>query len=77
MLWLSAHSALAFFCLVSVCYLSSDVLVWALSFVLAMLVAQSRVETGVHTLREVLIGGAVALAVGGGLYGVLAMRGGG
>jgi len=73
----SAHSALAFFCFVSVCYLSADVLVWSLSFVLALLVAQSRVETGVHTLREVLIGGAVALAVGGGLYGVLSMRGGG
>jgi diacylglycerol kinase (ATP) len=73
----SAHSALAFFCFVSVCYLSGDVLVWSLSFVLALLVAQSRVETGVHTLREVLIGGAVALAVGGGLYGVLSMRGGG
>lgn len=73
----SAHSALAFFCFVSVCYLSTDVLVWSLSFVLALLVAQSRVETGVHTLREVLIGGAVALVVGGGLYGVLAMRGGG
>jgi len=73
----SAHTAVAFFCFVSVCFWTSDVLVWVMALVPAILVAQSRVETGAHSVREVLIGAIVALVVGGGLYGILAMRGGG
>jgi len=69
----SAHSALAFFAFVTICFLTPDIIVRALGFVLAMLVAQSRVDAGIHTLREVIIGIVVALAVGGGLYGLLAM----
>ena len=49
----------------------------ALGFVLALLVAQSRVDAGIHTVREVIIGVLVALLVGTGLYGFLAMRAGG
>lgn len=73
----SAHSALAFFCFISVCYLTGDVIVWGLSLVLALLVAQSRVEAGIHSRREVLIGAAVAVVVGLALYGTLSMRVGG
>ncbi|UCC67238.1 MAG: diacylglycerol kinase [Armatimonadota bacterium] len=71
----SAHSALAFFCFVSVWFLApDDIIIRALAFVLAVLVAQSRVESGIHSLREVLIGVVVALVVGIGLYGAFAMR---
>jgi len=74
----SAHSALAFFCFVSVWFLAPhDIIVRGLAFVLAVLVAQSRVEAGIHNLREVLIGVAVALIVGIGLYWALALRAGG
>lgn len=73
----SAHSALAFFCFVSVCYLTTNAVVWALALVLALLVAQSRVDAGIHTRREVVIGAVVALVVGVALYGTLAMRMGG
>jgi diacylglycerol kinase (ATP) len=73
----SAHAAVAFFCFISVCFLTTDVLIWVMALVPAVLVAQSRVETGAHSVREVLIGVVVALVVGGGLYGFLAMRGGG
>jgi len=73
----SAHSALAFFAFVSICFLTPDIIVRALGLVLALLVAQSRVDAGIHTLREVIIGVVVALLVGGGLYGFLAMRAGG
>jgi len=73
----SAHSALAFFAFVSICFLTPDIIVRALGLVLALLVAQSRVDAGIHTLREVIIGLVVALLVGGGLYGFLAMRAGG
>ena len=73
----SAHSALAFFCFVSVWFLAPhDIIVRGLAFVLAVLVAQSRVEAGIHNLREVLIGVGVALIVGIGLYWALAMRAG-
>ena len=73
----SAHSALAFFCFVSIWYVTDDIVVRGLAFVLAVLVAQSRVEAGIHTVREVLIGTLVALVVGTGLYTLLAMRLGG
>ena len=73
----SAHSALGFFCFVSVWFLTQDILVTGLALVLAVLVAQSRIQAGIHTVREVLIGVAVALLVGVGIYSVLAMRGGG
>lgn len=74
--WMSAHTALAFFCFISVCYLTQDPVICALSFVLAVLVAQSRVDAGIHTLRDVLIGAAVAVIVGATLYSLLAMRAG-
>lgn len=74
--WMSAHTALAFFCFISVCYLTQDVVIWVLSLVLALLVAQSRVDAGIHSLRDVLVGAVVALVVGGTLYGLLAMRAG-
>ena len=73
---ISAHSALAFFCFVSVCFLTTDIVIWALALVPAVLVAQSRVEAGIHNVREVLIGAAVALLAGWLLYGLLPMRGG-
>jgi diacylglycerol kinase (ATP) len=72
----SAHSALAFFLFVSVAYLTKDVVSSAMAFLLAVMVAQSRVEAGIHRAREVLIGAGVALVVGVALYAVLAMRGG-
>jgi diacylglycerol kinase (ATP) len=70
----SAHSALAFFCFISICFLTPDFVVWALGLALALLVAQSRVDAGIHTVREVVIGVVVALVVGVGLYGLLAMQ---
>jgi len=70
----SAHSALAFFCFISVVYISNQPLAWGLAFVLAVLVAESRVEAGIHNVREVLIGAAVALTIGS-LYVALAIRG--
>ena len=73
----SAHSALASFCFVSVWFLTPDIVVRGLAFVLALLVAQSRVEAGIHTVREVLIGVVVALVIGIGMYGLLSVRLGG
>jgi len=72
----SAHSALAFFCFVSIWFLTPNILERVLAFILAVLVAQSRVDAGIHTVREVLIGAIVALVTGFALYGALVMRAG-
>ncbi len=72
----SAHSALAFFCFISICFLTRDIIVSSLAFALAFLVAQSRLDAGIHTLREVAIGIVVALVVGSGLYWLLWMKAG-
>jgi len=72
----SAHSALAFFCFVSIWFITPDMVARLLALVLAFLVAQSRVDAGIHTVREVLIGAVVALVVGFTLYSALVMRSG-
>ena len=71
---MSAHSALAFFCFVTIWFLTPDTLERALALILAVLVAQSRVDAGIHTVKEVLIGAVVALVTGFALYGALVMR---
>jgi diacylglycerol kinase (ATP) len=72
----SAHSALAFFCFVTIWFLTPDFVARSLAFIMAVLVAQSRVDAGIHTVREVLIGALVALVIGFSLYGALVMRAG-
>ncbi len=60
----SGHSAVAFFFAAAISVSSNyNVIVTTLAFVLAILVAQSRVEGRIHTLREVLWGAAVALTL--------------
>lgn len=70
----SAHSALAFFCFISVWFLTIDPVTRVLAFVLAVLVAQSRVDAGIHSVREVLIGMVVSLVLGTLFYGLIGMR---
>ncbi|MGH3008287.1 MAG: diacylglycerol kinase [Gaiellaceae bacterium] len=58
----SGHAALAFAGWVAVTYLVGDLhrfVVSSLTLVMALLVAQTRVESGVHSLLEVFYGGAV------------------
>jgi diacylglycerol kinase (ATP) len=60
----SGHSAVAFFFAAAIAVSSNyNYIITSLSFVLAILVAQSRVEGRIHTLREVLWGAAVALTL--------------
>ncbi len=60
----SGHSAVAFFFAAAIAVSANyDYIVSTLAFVLAILVAQSRVEGRIHTLREVLWGAAVALTL--------------
>jgi diacylglycerol kinase (ATP) len=58
----SGHAALAFAGWVAVTYLIGDphrFIVSSLTLIMALLVAQTRVESGIHSLLEVTYGGAV------------------
>lgn len=52
----SGHTAIAFFLCTSVFFLAHNPLIGFIALLLALLVAQSRVEAGIHTVREVLWG---------------------
>lgn len=59
----SGHAALAFVAACFIFVLSSSPLVGTLGFILALMVAQSRVEGGIHTVVEVVYGTAVGAVV--------------
>jgi diacylglycerol kinase (ATP) len=59
----SGHSALAFSVWVSVTYTTANLFASFLSFILALIIAQSRVTTKVHKAWEVVIGGLIGASV--------------
>lgn len=59
----SGHSAIGFFLATTIIFLSPRVSVGIMAFILAVLIAQSRVEGGIHTLREVITGAVLATGV--------------
>jgi diacylglycerol kinase (ATP) len=60
---ISGHSALAAYLFTAITYKTGNTLIIAMSLSLAFLVAQSRLEGGIHTLRELLFGAFLGLAV--------------
>lgn len=60
----SGHSALAFFLATSIAFFTASYWAAALAFGLAALISQSRVEGGIHSTGEVVLGGAVGALVG-------------
>ena len=44
-------------------FMTSDVRILVLGFFMAALVAQSRVKSGIHSIREVLLGGLLGFSV--------------
>lgn len=59
----SGHSAAAFSVATSIFFISDNVYVTILAFFMAFMVAQSRVKTGVHTIKEVIAGAALGLVI--------------
>ncbi|MDO5037086.1 MAG: diacylglycerol kinase [Tissierellia bacterium] len=59
----SGHAALAFCLATSAAFISMNGIVAIISFTLALLVAESRVEGGIHELKEAVLGGILGLAV--------------
>ena len=59
----SGHSAIAFAAFGILVFVTSDVRILVLGFFMAALVAQSRVKSGIHSIREVLVGGLLGFSV--------------
>jgi len=59
----SGHTAIAFFLCTMILLLTQHPFVAFLAILIALLVAQSRVETGVHTLREVFFGALLGIFI--------------
>lgn len=57
----SGHSAIGFLLAMTIFFTADNPVVAFLAIVLAVLVAQSRVEAGVHSLREVVLGAVLAI----------------
>jgi diacylglycerol kinase (ATP) len=68
----SGHSALAAYLFTAIVYKTSNTLIIAMALALAFLVAQSRLEGGIHTLRELLLGAFLGLAVSAAMLHFLA-----
>jgi diacylglycerol kinase (ATP) len=64
----SGHAALAFAAATFISLLGQSALLAGLGFFLALLVTQSRVESGIHSPREVLFGGLLGVGVSYGLW---------
>ena len=59
----SGHSAIAFAAFGILAFMTSDIRILVLGFFMAALVAQSRVKSGIHSIREVLAGGLLGFSV--------------
>lgn len=59
----SGHAALAFSVWVSVTFITGNFLASLLSFILALMIAQSRVTTRVHNAVEVILGGLLGASI--------------
>lgn len=68
---ISVHSAVGFFLAWTAVYLAKDLSVCIIALVMAALIAQSRVEGGIHTLQEVIWGAFVATVISFFMYVVL------
>ena len=70
---ISGHSAIGFLLAMTIFFTAGNTAVSFLAIVLAILVAQSRVEAGVHSLREVVLGAVLAILLTAMVYRVMPM----
>ncbi len=59
----SGHAAISFSMVVAIIFISENVLIGTLSFLMALLVVQSRIESGIHSLYQVFIGALLGILV--------------
>lgn len=59
----SGHAAVAFSLATVISYLSDSTIAITLSFIMALIVAQSRVDSKVHSIKEVFVGGLLGFLI--------------
>jgi diacylglycerol kinase (ATP) len=67
----SGHAAIGFFLAMTIVFTSGDRLVGLLALALAGLVAQSRVDAGIHTVQQVVLGAVLAVFLTASVYWVM------
>ncbi len=67
----SGHAAIGFFLAMTIVFTSGDRLVGLLALALAGLVAQSRVDAGIHTIQQVVLGAVLAVFLTASVYWVM------
>ncbi len=64
----SGHSAIGFFLAITIIFTSGNLFVDILALLMAVIIAQSRVEAGVHSVQEVVLGALVAIFLTSSVY---------
>lgn len=59
----SGHSTISFSIAVVISFITTEPIIIGLSFLMALIVAQSRVDTGVHSLKEVIVGAILGIVL--------------
>lgn len=67
----SGHSAIGFMLAMTIFFTANNSVVSFLAILLAILVAQSRVEAGVHSIQEVILGAVLAILLTSTVYWVM------
>lgn len=67
----SGHSAIAFAIFGIEMFMTTDVRLLVLVFLMALLVAQSRVKAGIHSIREVCAGGVLGFIISTGILWIM------
>lgn len=67
----SGHSAIGFLLAMTIFFTTRNTVIAFLAILLALLVAQSRVEAGVHSLREVVLGAVLAVLLTALVYSIM------
>lgn len=68
---ISGHAAIGFFLAMTIVFTSGDRIVGMLALALAALVAQSRVDAGIHTVQQVVLGAVLAIFLTASVYWVM------
>ncbi|HSV72758.1 MAG TPA: diacylglycerol kinase [Chthonomonadales bacterium] len=69
----SGHSAIGFFLAMTIIFTSDNRIVQLIALLMAVIIAQSRVEAGVHSVQEVVLGAVVAVFLTSSVYWFMPM----
>jgi diacylglycerol kinase (ATP) len=67
----SGHSAIGFFLAMTIIFTSNNLFIAILALLMAAIIAQSRVEAGVHSLQEVVLGAVIAIFLTSSVYWIM------